>query len=306
MLKQLVNTLWRIIMNKYTDENISVSKSTFISRQMLDKMKYDYEMNHMNLYECGKQFNINRKLLVKMFKKYHIHVKTNGESHTKHISKQLVKDLINYYNKGHDINECAKKFNLKRCEAYRHLKKNTKMRTQGERMRGVPRTDEVKQKISKKNKNHRVSDYTRQRMKEYNKTLTKEQLRIRTSKAYLTMKLNNSFKKSKPEEELYQRLLKENVNKTIYRQYKDKKRYPYYCDFYVKEDDLFIEVNAHWTHGGHPFNANNQEDINKLNEWKEKAKTSKFYQTAIEVWTIRDVEKQECAKRNKLNYQVIY
>lgn len=100
-------------------------------------------------------------------------------------------------------------------------------------------------------------------------------------------------------------LLRENVNKTIYRQYKCD-RYPFYCDFYIVEDDLFIELNAHWSHGGKPFDANDPECIDKLELWKEKAKTSKFYEVAIETWTIRDVQKQMIAKQNNLNYKVIY
>lgn len=66
-------------------------------------------------------------------------------------------------------------------------------------------------------------------------------------------------------------------------QYSDKERYPFNCDFYVKSKDLFIEVNYFWTHGTEPFNENNPEHIKKLNEWKEKAKTSKFYNQAIYV-----------------------
>jgi len=92
----------------------------------------------------------------------------------------------------------------------------------------------------------------------------KENLQIFLNKKYLTNKLNNSFNISKSEEELYEKLLKENVNKTILRQYKDVVRYPYYCDFYIVEDDLFIELNAHWSHGGHPFNENDENDLKTL------------------------------------------
>lgn len=46
--------------------------------------------------------------------------------------------------------------------------------------------------------------------------------------------------------------------------------------------------------------------IKYLNEWAEKSKTSKFYETAIEVWTTRDVLKYETAKMNHLNYLSIY
>lgn len=49
----------------------------------------------------------------------------------------------------------------------------------------------------------------------------------------------------------------------IIRQYSDN-RYPFCCDFYLKSLDLFIELNFHWTHGGHPFDENSQADQEKL------------------------------------------
>lgn len=138
------------------------------------------------------------------------------------------------------------------------------------------------------------------------KPLTQEQLLIKTTKQYLTRKKNNTFNTSQVENDFYTTLLKENQNKTIYRNYKDKERYPFYCDFYIVEDDLFIEVNAHWTHGGRPFDENDEACKQQLSEWQEKAKTSEFYKNAIETWTKRDVLKLETAKRNKLNYKTIY
>ena len=69
---------------------------------------------------------------------------------------------------------------------------------------------------------------------------------------------------------------------------------------------MFIEVNKHWTHGGHPFNEKDLNDISKLEDWEEKAKISKFYRNAIYVWTDLDIRKQKYAKENNLNYKVIY
>ena len=43
-------------------------------------------------------------------------------------------------------------------------------------------------------------------------------------------------------------------------------RYPFLCDFYIEKLDLFIEYNGHWTHGSHPFDINNKNDILKLKE----------------------------------------
>lgn len=137
------------------------------------------------------------------------------------------------------------------------------------------------------------------------KKLTKAQLEIRASKEYLTKKKNNSFNTSKPEEELYKQLLEQYNEKTILRRYKDY-RYPFYCDFYIIEDDLFIELNAHWTHGGKPYDPNDKECQEKLKLWQEKAKQSQFYANAIKTWTERDVEKLRIAKENNLNYKVIY
>ena len=83
-------------------------------------------------------------------------------------------------------------------------------------------------------------------------------------------------------------------------------RYPFYCDFYIVEDDLFIELNTHWTHGGKPYDPDDKECQEQLATWEEKAKTSQFYANAIKTWTERDVEKRRVAKENNLNYKVIY
>ena len=61
-----------------------------------------------------------------------------------------------------------------------------------------------------------------------------------------------------------------------------------------------------WTHGLHPYNENDNDDIEKLNSWKEKSKTSDFYKNAIYTWTDLDIRKQKIAKENKLNYKVFY
>ena len=62
----------------------------------------------------------------------------------------------------------------------------------------------------------------------------------------------------------------------------------------------------HWSHGGHEFNFSNENDIKKLNEWKEKSLISKSYKTAINVWTNKDKEKMNCAKENNLNYIILW
>lgn len=84
-------------------------------------------------------------------------------------------------------------------------------------------------------------------------------------------------------------------------------RYPFHVDFYIKSLDLFIELNATWLHGKHWFNPNDKGDINRLNVYVDKVKMGKmFYQSAIDVWTKRDVLKRETAKNNHLKYMVFW
>lgn len=123
------------------------------------------------------------------------------------------------------------------------------------------------------------------------------------NKVIQTKRKNNTFNISKPEDEYYKFLLTKYSKEDIFRQYKEE-RYPFSCDFYIKSLDLFIELNLHWSHGDHPFDKNNKEDLEKLKSWKEK--DSYYYKNAIRVWTEKDIEKQKIAKENNLNYLIIY
>ncbi len=118
-------------------------------------------------------------------------------------------------------------------------------------------------------------------------------------KQYNTKKENNSFNISRPENRVFEKLISKFPN-TI-RQYKTDE-YPFMCDFYIPELDLYIEVNFHWTHGLKQFNENNNRCIKTLNKWVEKSAKSKFYQNAIYVWTKLDPLKRKTAKENNLNW----
>lgn len=116
-----------------------------------------------------------------------------------------------------------------------------------------------------------------------------------------TLKLNNSFNKSEPEETSYN-LIKQKYPDVI-RQYKSDV-YPFACDFYIPSLDLYIECNYHWTHGGHLYNKNNEQDQKIVNKWKEK--NTKYYDKAIKTWTDLDVRKYTLFKENKLNFKLFY
>lgn len=79
--------------------------------------------------------------------------------------------------------------------------------------------------------------------------------------------------------------------------------YMFECDFYIPSGDLFIELNAHPSHGKHPFDGSEPDNL-ILEELKRNA--TPWNNKIIETWTRRDVEKRVIAKQNKLNYIVIY
>ena len=117
-----------------------------------------------------------------------------------------------------------------------------------------------------------------------------------------TKRKNHTFNTSKPEEELYL-YIKEKFPSVI-RQYKDKERYPFNCDFYIPELDLFLELNGTWTHGNHPYDPNSIDD-NKIVS-KMELKNTKYYKIALKVWTILDPKKRQYAKINNLNFKEVW
>lgn len=118
---------------------------------------------------------------------------------------------------------------------------------------------------------------------------------------YNTMKRNHTFNSSSTEEELF--LYIKSRFPTVVRQYKDKNRYPYFCDFYIPELDYFIELQGYYTHGKHLFNPNSNEDLQLIEYYKKKYGEDC---QPITIWSIKDVEKRDCAKRNHLNFKEVW
>lgn len=87
-------------------------------------------------------------------------------------------------------------------------------------------------------------------------------------------------------------------------QYNTDVRYLYLCDFYDKDRDLFIEVNASWIHGFHWYDVDT--DAVMIDGWKKKSDESQYYVSALKVFTESDVEKRECARKNNLNYVTLW
>lgn len=160
-------------------------------------------------------------------------------------------------------------------------------------------TDEYLKKWKDYNQYKYGVDYYFQYEDSKNKYQNSEFVKNILEKQYKTKKKNNSFNISKPEDLIYERLVSKFGDVNVKRQYKSQK-YPFACDFYIVNKDLYIEINFHWTHGFEPYDINKHTEM--LNEWINKSKTSDFYKNAINVWTIKDPMKRKTAKDNNLNW----
>lgn len=118
-------------------------------------------------------------------------------------------------------------------------------------------------------------------------------------KEYETKRKRGTFNTSKPEKDI---LIKLNEKfKDVKYQYRSE-IYPFNCDFYIPSLDLYIEYQGSWTHGFKPYIQENSECVSQLLKWKQKIKSSSYYDVAIKVWTESDPLKRETAKKNGLNW----
>ena len=236
-----------------------------------DNEKRVYENELEKYYQDGWQKGVSDK-----------HRKNNGEKHIGHIpwNKGIKKATSDHnsgvWQKGHiPWNKGLKGAQTARCKG---LTKET--------------SDSLKKtSISKTIAWSKVSKEERERM---------------VDQMFKTKKERHTENTSNPEKIFYKELCKIFGEWDVVRQYKNKKKYPWHCDFYIKSKNLFIELNLHWTHGDMIYNPNNKECQERLEQWKEKAKVSKFYQASIENWTIRDLNKIQKAIDNNLHYMLIY
>lgn len=124
------------------------------------------------------------------------------------------------------------------------------------------------------------------------------------AKAIETRRENGTFNTSNPEV-IVKQLLEEHFGSSdVLTEFNKDPRYPYHCDFYIKSLDLFIELNLFPTHGLHPFDSANADDLRILSLLE--ANKTEWNSNCIDVWTVRDVAKFNSAKENNLNYITLY
>jgi len=125
-------------------------------------------------------------------------------------------------------------------------------------------------------------------------------------RGHLTKIKNNSYQKSKEEDEFYQDLVLLFGEHNVIRQYQDERYYnkitnkKFVCDFYVKSLDLFIEYDGHWSHKPQYLKEKERNEfIKKLNN-----KNTEYSQSMLKAY-YRDIEKRNISKINNLNIEFV-
>lgn len=315
----------RQIFEKYKDYFDSVS-------EMLYCYKYNI-IERPKCKKCGKElkFILNKG-------SYRDYCSTKCLTNSNEIREKIKQTTINrygvaHYNKSQDFkqrqNEIQNKYKQTMLEKYGETS-NFKLKEYKEFMKEHQKEfqDKSKQTCLKKygvdyyNKTQECKDRFKQIMiSKYGETTNlktqefkdymKEHNDEFQKKAYNTKKKNNTFNKSKGEEQVYTELLKKFNKEDIYRQYKSE-QYPYACDFYIKSLDLYIECNFSQYHNHKPF-VNSIEDNKELKRLKlkseeinSKGKKKKQYLNVINTWSKRDPLKLKTFKENNLNYEIFY
>ena len=229
-------------------------------------------------------------------------LKKYGDENYNNSQKMKQTKLIKYGSSSYVNSEKQKETKLKKLNENLNYYKNSQEKREQTCLekygsKNVFQVEEKKQKIKNTNlKKYGVSNFSKSKLYK-NLYKNKDWISKKLEKQFKSLKSNNHLKYSRPEEEIY-KLLVEKYS-SVERQYKSKK-YPFLCDFYIPKEDLYIEYQGHWSHNNFPFDKNNKKHLIILNKWKSKG--TKFYNNAIETWTIRDVNKRKIAKENNLNW----
>lgn len=118
-------------------------------------------------------------------------------------------------------------------------------------------------------------------------------------KRWATKRKNGTQNGSKIELQMYDALCSIFGENDVQINYKSDE-YPFRCDFYIVSRRLYIELNAHWSHGGHWYS---EADADRVSAWNS---GTKFYRNSAHTFCVRDVEKRNFARLNCLNYVVFW
>lgn len=208
--------------------------------------------------------------------------------------------LLKYGNENYNNKEKRKQTNLKKHGLeYCFLRPEVLVRTHSSE---VIKKANASRKIAWDNKTPEEKKLIFEKVQKTKFNKPKEELEAifkKTARAvYEARKRNGTLSTSRNfEDKLVQYLRDTYPEYTILTQYKEE-RYPFHCDCYIKELDLFIEFQGSFYHNYRPFNGS-PEHIFEYEKMLTKGKVTKGI---AKVWRYKDVEKRELAKKNGLNF----
>ena len=297
------NKIKSTVLLKYGVDNIS--KTDEIKQKKKDtqlrhygvshymKSQLEYERYRNNIIQKYGVDNISKADEIKQ-KKKDTQLRHYGVSH-------YMKSQLEYEKYRNNIIQKYGVDNISKDDKIKQKKINTTLHNYG--VRNPFQSELIKDKIRKTNilkygvEHYSQLSYTRLFMSEYMKSKETQEHR------YKLLKKHNTFNSSKPENVFYNEIVK--IYPNTIRQYRSNV-YPFNCDFYIPELDLYIELNYSWHHGYHPYNSNDITDVNKKNELEQLAKNSLSYKSTLVNWVYRDVDKLKCFKEHNLNYLIFY
>ena len=124
------------------------------------------------------------------------------------------------------------------------------------------------------------------------------------NKVWQTCKEHMSYATSKEEDNIYKWLLELGYN--VERSYKSEE-YPFNCDFYLKDFNVYIEYNGSQFHHGYAYlgtKEDNEEYERLLLKASDNPKSQ--YNGIIDTWYFRDPNKRNCALSNNVNLLELY
>lgn len=212
--------------------------------------------------------------------------------------------VVHYINPGEHIPDGFEIGGLPKSDEHKskisgRLKGKTKSEKHCKNLSNSHKTEEYKNKIE----NTCLERYGVRNPFQLESTIAINQSQEAIKKKNDTKRKNGTFNSSRLEEAFFKKLCDVYEEEDILKQYSDS-RYPFSCDFYIKPEDLFIEINGFATHGDHPFDKNCKEDLNYKKSLEEK--NDGWSKNILNVWAEKDPLKIETAYKNHLNYIVFY
>ena len=272
-----------------------------------EKVK-EYWINHYGVDNPAKTDFVKKKMRETNLRKYGFNCSSKSEIVKEKIKQTCLKRYgVEYTGQIEEAKEKSKKTCLEKYGSEYYigskdcLEKTIEFSKQNYNVDWFTKSEEIKNKAKETMLRRYGVEYSMQipKNKEYMSYLMSSY--EMQERRYNTMKRNHTFNSSSIEEEFFL-YIKSRFPKVI-RQYKDKNRYPYFCDFYIPELDYFIELQGYYTHGNHPFDPNSNEDLQLIEYYKKKYGEDC---QPITIWSIKDVEKRNYAKRNHLNFKEVW